>query len=74
MLSFYGHTGEPYHETLADNGITQSIKIKELEFNQKGKLETGCMIILEKNKDNISIKSVPLFDIIHFDKESWRYM
>jgi hypothetical protein len=45
-----------------------------LEFNQKGKLETGCMIILEKNKDNISIKSVPLFDIIHFDKESWRYM
>lgn len=71
---FYGHTGEPYHETLADNGITQSVKIKELEFNKKGKLETGSMIILEKDKDNISIKSVPLFDIIHFDKESWRYI
>ena len=71
---FYGHTGEPYHETLADNGITQSVKIKELEFNQKGKLEIGSMIILEKDKENISIKSVPLFDIIHFDKESWRYV
>lgn len=27
---FYGHTGEPYHSQIADNGITQSIKVAEL--------------------------------------------
>lgn len=68
---FHGHTGEPFHQRLSDNGITQSIKIKELEFNTKGKLEEGCMIILEKQENNINIKPVSLFDIIHFDKESW---
>lgn len=68
---FYGHTGEPFHTVMADNGITISVKIKELEFNQKGKLEDGCMIILEKEQENMQINSVPLFQIIHFDKENW---
>lgn len=71
---FYGHTGEPFCEKLADNGITKSIKIKELEFNQKGKLEDGCMIILEKQKEQIDIDIVPLFNIIHFDKAHWRIL
>lgn len=69
---FYGHTGEPFCEYLSENGITKSVKIKELEFNQKGKLENGCMIVLEKQNEHIQIKTVPLFDIIHFDKESWK--
>ena len=30
---FYGHTGEAYRQDLADNGITRSVKIKELEFD-----------------------------------------
>ena len=44
---FYGHTGEAYRQNLADNGITRSVKIKELEFDGQGKLLEGCMLILE---------------------------
>ena len=44
---FYGHTGEAYRQNLADNGITRSIKIRELEFDGQGKLSEGCMLILE---------------------------
>ena len=32
---------------MADNGITRSVKIKELEFDGQGKLLKGCMLILE---------------------------
>ena len=40
---FYGHTGEAYRQNLADNGITLSVKIKELEFDRQGKLsEAVC--------------------------------
>jgi predicted phosphodiesterase len=48
---FYGHTGEDFKQELDTNGITQSVKIKELEFNETGILEKGCMVILEKNSD-----------------------
>lgn len=71
---FYGHTGEPFHIETAENGITQSVKIKELEFNDHGKLETGCMIILEKSGDDICIKPVPLNVIIGFMKNTWHFM
>ncbi|WP_227429444.1 metallophosphoesterase family protein [Psychrobacter sp. I-STPA6b] len=71
---FYGHTGEPFSQTLADNGITQSVKVKELEFNHHGKLETGCMLILEKSDDKFSLTAVPLNDIIGFMKSTWHYM
>lgn len=55
---FYGHTGEPYKEETDFNGITQSIKIKELEFNEGGILEKGCMIILTKENGELSIEIV----------------
>lgn len=71
---FYGHTGEPYHSQLLDNGITQSHKIKELEFNPKGRLEQGCMLILEKDKGNISISVVGLSLLYAFEKETWKKM
>ena len=71
---FYGHTGEPFSQTLADNGITQSVKVKELEFNHHGKLEAGCMLILEKSADKFSLTAVPLNDIIGFMKSTWHYM
>jgi len=45
---FYGHTGEPFKEETDDNGITQSVKVKELEFDEDGVLPEGCMLILEK--------------------------
>lgn len=69
---FYGHTGEPFNQTLADNGITQSVKIQELEFNTKGTLSAGCMLILEKSGNDIRLTDIPLHQIIHFDKKIWR--
>lgn len=45
---FYGHTGEPYNRQIADNGITESIKVAELEFNKEGKLSEECMLIVEE--------------------------
>lgn len=55
---FYGHTGEPFKEETDFNGITQSIKIKELEFNESGILEKGCMLILTKENEELSIEIV----------------
>lgn len=55
---FYGHTGELYKEETDFNGITQSIKIKELEFNESGILEKGCMIILTKEKGELNMEIV----------------
>lgn len=46
---FYGHTGKPCSNELDANGITRTIKIKELEFDEKGALPEGCMLVLEKN-------------------------
>jgi predicted phosphodiesterase len=45
---FYGHTGEPFMHDTDMNGITHSIKIKELEFDENRTLPKGCMIIFEK--------------------------
>ncbi|MDO3425923.1 metallophosphoesterase [Chryseobacterium sp. APV1] len=55
---FYGHTGEPFREETDVNGITQSIKVRELEFNENGMLEKGCMIILTKENEELSIEIV----------------
>ncbi len=55
---FYGHTGEPFREETDVNGITQSIKVRELEFNENGMLEKGCMIILTKENGELSIEIV----------------
>lgn len=71
---FYGHTGEPYHHQIADNGITKSIKIAELEFNRQGKLSEGCMLIVEKHNDSWNVEAVPLYQIIHFMKGSWQLL
>ena len=57
---FYGHTGEPFCQEKDRNGITQSIKIKELEFNENGILDNNCMIILTKNNKQISIEVVKM--------------
>lgn len=74
---FYGHTGEAYQNNLADNGMTQSVKIRELEFDGQGKLSEGCMLILEveqKKGDKLfTLSPVPLHDIIHFMRDTWRY-
>ncbi|SIS74098.1 metallophosphoesterase family protein [Chryseobacterium gambrini] len=55
---FYGHTGEPFREETDVNGITQSIKVRELEFNENGMLEKGGMIILTKENGELNIEIV----------------
>ena len=74
---FYGHTGEAYRQDLADNGITRSVKIKELEFDGQGKLSEGCMLILEVEQQEggkqFTPSPVPLNEIIHFMRDTWRY-
>lgn len=71
---FYGHTGEPYKEELAENGITTSIKVKELEFNQQGVLEEGVMIILEKEGEALTTKVVPPTITNRFTKGNWHHL
>ncbi len=71
---FYGHTGQEFSQILDDNGITQSVKIKELEFEPSGILPENCMLILEKNVDNqIFIKTVSQDFTNQLDKYGWNY-
>lgn len=53
---FYGHTGEPFREETDSNGITRSIKVRELEFGPNGILPPGCMLILEKSGDGLQLE------------------
>lgn len=49
---FHGHTGEPFHQAIHENGVTNTVKIKELEFDETGILPEGCMGMIEKNMAN----------------------
>ena len=69
---FYGHTGEPFKEETDFNGITQSIKIKELEFNESGILERGCMIILTKENEELDIEIVDQKLTNKLTKYNWK--
>ncbi len=68
---FYGHTGKDFSSKIDQNGITQSIKIKELEFDLQGKLPENCMLILEKEEE-FNLKKIPTSFINLFTKENWR--
>lgn len=71
---FYGHTGEEYKNELDDNSITRSIKVKELEFEDSGILPKGCMLILEKDRNeafNLEIVSQNITN--RLQKYNWRY-
>ena len=69
---FYGHTGEPFKQETDFNGITQSIKIKELEFNETGILEKGCMIILTKENGEIRMEAVDQKLTNKMTKYNWK--
>lgn len=69
---FYGHTGEPFKQETDVNGITQTIKVKELEFNQSGVLEDGCMIILTKENEALSIETVDRKLTNKLTKYNWK--
>ena len=69
---FYGHTGEAFHQELDVNGITKSVKIKELEFNTGGVLEYGSMLILTKVDDEISLEIVSQEITNQLTKFNWK--
>lgn len=71
---FYGHTGEPFKQETDDNGITQSVKVKELEFNEQGVLPEGCMLILEKKAEGeFSLEVVSSQLTNRLSKHHWKY-
>lgn len=71
---FYGHTGEPFNIQLDSNEITNSCKIKELEFNSEAVLPKGCMIILEKkNDDEFNIEVVDQTLTNQLTKYNWKF-
>lgn len=69
---FYGHTGEPFTQETDFNGITQSIKIKELEFNETGILEKGCMLILTKENGELNLEIVDQKMTNKLTKYNWK--
>lgn len=69
---FYGHTGEPFKQEIDFNGITQSIKVKELEFNESGILEKGCMIILTKENGELDIEIIDQKLTNKLTKYNWK--
>ncbi len=69
---FYGHTGEAFSDELDENGITRSVKIKEVEFSKSGVLDAGVMVILEKCDDKISLKVVEQKITNRLSKYNWK--
>lgn len=70
---FYGHTGEPFKEEIASNGITRSVKIRELEFEPNGILPAGCMLILEKKENGLQLEVVEQKWTNSFTKHHWKF-
>ncbi|MCU0433263.1 MAG: metallophosphoesterase [Bacteroidia bacterium] len=69
---FYGHTGEPFKQETDENGITKSVKIKELEFNKSGVLEYGSMIVLKKENEAIEFEVVPQSMTNKLTRYNWK--
>lgn len=74
---FHGHTGQPFAQTAHANGITQSVKIKELEFAPDGQLPPGCMLVLEKEGSapgHSRLHVVPGDFLSGFTRHNWHYL
>jgi Icc-related predicted phosphoesterase len=72
-IHFFGHTGKPYIERLDNNGLTQSVKIKELEFDAEGALPEGCMVIVKFDTDDkLSFHAVSEEFTQQFSQQTWR--
>lgn len=74
-LHFYGHTGKPFCNVLDDNGITRSIKIAELEFNQSQVLPYGCLLFLQWNTpDDYQLEVIDEPWINEYQANTWEYL
>ena len=71
---FHGHTGEPFNQRIAHNGITQICKIKEVEFDENGMLGKGCMLVLEKIAEDVFALEIVAQTLTNrITKHNWRY-
>lgn len=68
---FHGHTGEPFQLTPNSNGLTTTVKIKELEFEPSGVLPAGCMVVLEKLGEVLTLEVVPTSLTNKLTKHTW---
>lgn len=74
LYHFYGHTGEPFSQSIDSNGITQSVKVKECEFEDSGILPQGCMLILEKmDTGELRLEVVAQSLTNKLSKYNWRF-
>jgi Icc-related predicted phosphoesterase len=73
-VHFFGHTGKPYTVRLDNNELTQSVKIKELEFDSEGQLPEGCMVILtfDDTDGKLSFEAVPKEFTDKFTESNWQ--
>ncbi len=69
---FYGHTGQPFFQTTDSNGITNVIKISELEFDETGILPSGSMIVWSSEKNEIEVVSTKIINQI--TKHNWKHL
>ncbi|RRD06100.1 serine/threonine protein phosphatase [Arachnia propionica] len=69
---FHGHTGAPFSRSIASNGVTESVKVKELEFDRTGVLPPGCMVILEKSGGRLDLEVVDQHLTHRFTKHTWK--
>lgn len=71
---FYGHTGKPFSKVMDENELSFSWKVKELEYKQNRCLETGCMLILNKENNQITVDAVTDDWLLEYTKDNWMYV
>ncbi len=72
---FYGHTGKPYAQVTDHNGVTQSVKVAELEYKRKEILDEGVMVILtieEATPPTLEVVDAPWLK--EYTKNTWQYV
>ena len=71
---FHGHTGQPYSRNLHTNSITETVKIKELEFDRSGALPVACMVIVEQTVGGEMRMELVSQELTRtFNKFNWHY-
>ena len=74
-LHFFGHTGTPYKQELTDNGVTTSIKIVELEFDDRQQLPNGSMVFLQwKNENSFELEVIQDSWLKEYQPTTWEYL
>jgi Icc-related predicted phosphoesterase len=72
---FFGHTGHPFTWQKDENNFTESIKIKELEFENDGSLPEGCLIVLDwQNHYEHQLEKISDNWLKEYTRHTWEYL